>query len=168
MISFKRRTYALCFFLNLSVMMTGCGGDDSLPVYPTGGVVLYDDKPMVGGGAISFTPISAQKGKMAGGIIKEDGSFVMSTYDEGDGSIAGEFRVVVYQTTVQEPETVAEDSDGTETGKNFEPAPSEPIQTVDKKDRIPTLYSDAVKSPITVKIEPNGQNESLSIELNPI
>lgn len=120
----------------------------------------------MGGGAISFIPISTQKGKTAGGTIKEDGTFVMSTYEEGDGSISGEFRVVVYQSTMQEPETVP-DSDGTETGKNFEPVTSEPIAIVDKKDQIPPLYSDPVKSPVTIKIEPEGQNDSLRIELKP-
>ncbi|WP_339730744.1 hypothetical protein [uncultured Gimesia sp.] len=172
MISFTPKTIHRCLVLNLSILLTGmlpglltgCGGNDQATVYPAGGIVHYDGKPLVGGGAISFVPISTQKGKTAGGIIKEDGSFVMSTYDAGDGSIEGEFRVVVYQTTMQEPETVP-DSDGTASGKNFEPAPTEPIQTVEKKDRIPTLYSDAVKSPVTIKIDPNGNNESLNIDL---
>ncbi|MCA9016438.1 MAG: hypothetical protein KDA77_13985, partial [Planctomycetaceae bacterium] len=119
------------------------------------------------GGAISFVPISAQKGKTAGGTIKEDGTFVMSTYDDGDGSIAGEFRVIVYQTTVKEPETVP-DSDGFASGKSSGPASSEPIQTVEKKDQIPILYSDPSKSPVTVKIDPNDQNESLIIDLKPL
>lgn len=168
MTSFKQSTVCLSLSLNLSLiltgMLTGCGGEERATVYPTSGIVHYDGKPMVGGGAISFIPISTQKGKTAGGVIKEDGTFVMSTYEEGDGSIEGEFRVIVYQTTMQEPETVP-DSDGTESGKNFEPVPTEPIQTVEKKDRIPTLYSDAVKSPVTVKIDPNGHNESLNIDL---
>lgn len=167
MIHFKRRTYFFCLFLNLSALLIGCGGSDRATVYPTSGTVLYDGKPMMGGGAISFIPISTQKGKTAGGTIKEDGTFVMSTYEEGDGSISGEFRVVVYQSTMQEPETVP-DSDGTETGKNFEPVTSEPIAIVDKKDQIPPLYSDPVKSPVTVKIEPDGQNDSLRIELKPM
>ncbi|QDT43854.1 hypothetical protein Pan241w_39580 [Gimesia alba] len=148
-------------------MLNGCGGEERATVYPTSGIVHYDGKPMVGGGAISFVPISSQKGKAAGGIIKEDGTFVMSTYEEGDGSIEGEFRVIVYQTTVQEPQTV-EDSDGAASETSPGPAPTEPIQTVEKKDRIPILYSDAAKSPVTVKIDPNGQNESLNIDLKPL
>ena len=123
---------------------------------------------MVVGGAISFVPISKQEGKTAGGTIKEDGTFVMDTYGEGDGSIAGEFRVVVYQTTVQEPEAVIPDSDGSVTGKKFEPTSSEPIPIVSKASQIPLIYSDVVKSPITVKIEPDGENESLKIELKPM
>ncbi|QDV51963.1 hypothetical protein [Gimesia fumaroli] len=148
-------------------MLIGCGGEERATVYPTSGIVHYDGKPMVGGGAISFVPISTQNGKAAGGIIKDDGTFVMSTYETGDGSIAGEFRVTVYQTTVQEPETVA-DSDGAASETTPGPAPSEPIQTVEKKDRIPLVYSDPAKSPVTVKIDPNGKNESLNIDLKPL
>tara|TARA_R110002111_G_scaffold185031_3_gene250940 strand:+ start:68338 stop:68829 length:492 start_codon:yes stop_codon:yes gene_type:complete len=160
MISFKRRTAPHCFFLLLLTILTGCSDGDRATVYPTSGVVLYDGKPMLGGGAISFVPISTQKGKTAGGIIKEDGTFVMSTYGDGDGSIEGEFRVTIYQTTVQEPEMVPDNNEGAEPVKT-----AEPVQIVEKKDQIPRIYSDTVKSPLTVKIAPNGQNESLSIEL---
>ncbi len=131
------------------------------PVFPTSGIVIYNGKPMVGGGAISFIPVSPQKGKAAGGTITEDGSFIMSTYEEGDGSVAGEFRVTIYQSTSQEPDTESMPADGEAAGAKS----TEPIQIVEQNDIIPPIYSDASKSPVTVKIDPNGNNESLKIEL---
>ncbi|QDT80365.1 hypothetical protein Mal35_38360 [Gimesia maris] len=150
-----------CLLLSLASTLTGCGNDGNVPVFPTSGVVLYDGKPMAGGGAISFVPLTPQKGKAAGGTINEDGSFVMSTYGEGDGSAAGEFRVTIYQSTSQEPDTESMPVDGQAEGAKV----TEPIQIVEKDDIIPPIYSDATKSPVTVKIDPNGNNESLKIEL---
>ncbi|QDT28572.1 hypothetical protein [Gimesia panareensis] len=157
---FPQLNYSFCLLFTVTALLTGCGNGDRVTVYPTKGVVLFEGKPMVGGGAISFVPLSALKGKAAGGTIKEDGTFVMSTYEEGDGSIAGEFRVTVHQITMKEPETNP-DADGKK-----EPASTEPTQVVEKSAQIPHIYADPGKSPLTIKIEPDGpNNESLSLEL---
>ncbi|WP_291176793.1 hypothetical protein [Gimesia sp.] len=157
----KYRSCQYSLLLCFTCILTGCGDVGKAPVFPTSGIVIYNGKPMVGGGAISFIPVSPQKGKAAGGTITEDGSFIMSTYEEGDGSVAGEFRVTIYQSTSQEPDTESMPADGEAAGAKS----TEPIQIVEQNDIIPPIYSDASKSPVTVKIDPNGNNESLKIEL---
>lgn len=159
MISFLSLRSAVCLSLCLAASLSGCGNGDRVTVYPTKGVVLFEGKPMAGGGAITFVPLTALEGKAAGGVIKEDGTFVMSTYEEGDGSIAGEFRVMIHQSTMQEPETTP-DADGKAAASR-----SEPTQTVAKDAQIPRVYSDPNQSPLTVKVDPNGSNEALSLEL---
>lgn len=159
MISFLSLRSAVCLSLCLAASLVGCGNGDRVTVYPTKGVVLFEGKPMAGGGAITFVPLTALEGKAAGGVIKEDGTFVMSTYEEGDGSIAGEFRVMIHQSTMQEPETTP-DADGKAAASR-----SEPTQTVAKDALIPRVYSDPNQSPLTVKVDPNGSNEALSLEL---
>jgi hypothetical protein len=115
-------------------------------VYPVHGRITFEGKPMAGGGAISFVPLADQRGKTAGGIIKEDGSYTLGTYAESDGSMPGDFRVIVMQQTVREPEPTKDGS-----------APVGAISTVMQADRIPLSYA-GQESPLTTKVE-SKQNE---------
>jgi hypothetical protein len=150
------RSFLIClaFFL-----LAGCGGSTDVLVFPTSGIVNYEGKPMSGGGSISLVPTSSQAGKAAGGIINPDGTFVMSTYGDGDGAMAGTFRVMIAQTTTAEPD-FGGDSDAPGAA-----AKAEGTSTVDKADIIPLIYADPINSPITVTIEAKDKNE-LKIELN--
>src|SRR5262245_44643412 len=94
----------LALFSIMVALFVGCGSGGNVKVYPVKGLVTYQGKPMVGGGSISFVPQSNQKGMAAGGTVKPDGTYVMGTYGEADGSMAGDFRVVITQSTVTEPE----------------------------------------------------------------
>jgi hypothetical protein len=129
------------------VGLAGCGSG-KVRVYPVKGKVLLDGKPMVGGGAITFIPLTAQAGKAAGGEIAADGTYAMTTYKPGDGSMVGEFRVVIHQTGDREPEATP---DGVK--------PKEPIPSLAPADRIPEVYSDAQHSPLKVKVEAKNPNE---------
>lgn len=124
--------------------LVGCGSG----VYPVKGKVYFDGKPMAGGGAISFVPLGPQAGKAAGGEIAPDGSFELTTNKPGDGSMAGEFRVVVTQVTVTEPER-------TEDGAR----PASPTAVVPVADRIPAVYGDAYASPLRAVVQATGPNE---------
>ena len=126
-----------------AALLLGCGASGQVKVYPVKGSVSYEGKPMAGGGSITFIPMSDQKGKAAGGIVKPDGTYVMGTYGESDGSMAGDFRVVITQSTVTEPERTP---DGTA-------PPKEAVVTVAPADRIPAIYGDDRQSPLTAKVE---------------
>lgn len=140
----------------LGLVSLGCGKSDQFSTVPVKGTVEFDGKPMVGGGSIAFMPLANQEGKMAGGEIKEDGSFVMSTYQQGDGSIPGEFRVVITQTTVQEPDFA---TDGSESSVG------EVVVTVSDAERIPAIYSDQFNSPLTAKVDSSGTTDlTLNLE----
>jgi hypothetical protein len=142
----------------LLIATAGCGNSGNVTVYPVKGTVMFNGKPMLGGGSIAFIPTTSQKGKAAGGEIKEDGTFVMSTYGNGDGSMAGTFRVIITQSVYEEPENTG-DSDSTPVAKS-----KEPIAEVDKADRIPTIYSDGANSPATVTIEPKPNELTITLE----
>jgi hypothetical protein len=148
----------LIFALGLPAFFAGCGSGDRVEVYPTSGLVLFGGEPMMGGGAISFVPLDNQPGKAAGGTIDKEGKFTMSTYDPGDGSMAGKFRVVVVQSTVEEIETVGDtDIEGAEdTSAEF---------TVPEAKRIPYTYADTANSPLMVEVKSDGINE-LTLELS--
>src|SRR5215207_1436287 len=88
--------------IGLALFVCGCGPSGQVKTYPVKGVVKFEGKPMVGGGSISLVPLADQPGKTAAGIIQPDGTFVLETYKAGDGSMAGDFRVAIFQETVKE------------------------------------------------------------------
>ncbi|MCA9034752.1 MAG: hypothetical protein KDA91_06455 [Planctomycetaceae bacterium] len=83
----------------ITVCLGGCGGQGSgqLPVVRVKGTVLLDDKPH-GPGTLTLTPKSSGTGDtrpVIGGTIKDDGSFVLTTYNTGDGAPVGEYSAVL-------------------------------------------------------------------------
>jgi hypothetical protein len=126
----------------------GCGDSGRVPVYPVQGKVTFNNRPLVGGGSIAFVPLGNQAGKTAGGEITADGKYELTTYGPGDGSMTGEFRVVITQVTEREPERTPD-------GKKA----AQPTQVVGQADRIPAIYSDFQKSPLRAKVEAKSANE---------
>jgi hypothetical protein len=130
--------------LVLLAIASGCSQSGNVKTYPVKGLVTFEGKPMVGGGAISLIPTTNQPGKTAAGIIKPDGTYVLGTYKEDDGSMTGDFKVVIYQETVKEAQAAPDGSAPTAAAST----------TVPPADRIPRLYSLDRETPLTVKIEP--------------
>lgn len=139
----------------------GCGESENVEVYPVKGVVNFNGKPMAGGGSIAFIPLNNQEGKSAGGTINPDGTYELQTYetDGFDGSMTGDFRVMITQMVVDEPEYTG-DTDGTGA------AAIEPVSIVPEEDRIPLIYSDPVSSPLTAKVEAKELN-TINFDLTP-
>lgn len=136
--------FAFCAVL--LVLAAGCGSD-KIAVYPVQGKVTFEGKPLPGGGSISFIPIKSQPGKTAAGEIGADGNYRLTTHSHGDGSMTGEFRVVINQIVDREPEA---STDGGKVAK----ATSLPMS-----DRIPPIYADHANSPLTATVEAKSPNE---------
>lgn len=135
----------------LAFGLSGCGGSDRQRVYPVRGTVTFEGKAMPGGGSISFVPLNRQAGKTAGGEIRENGTYELTTYNPGDGSMAGEFRVVIMQAVTMEPKEAPRDGEkmpeGGLTGL-----------TVAEEDQIPMIYADVAKSPLKATVGPKANN----------
>jgi len=133
--------------IGLILLVAGCSPSGQVKTYPVKGTIKFEGKPMVGGGAISLIPITDQRGKTAGGTIQPDGTYSLETYKPGDGSMAGEFRVVIFQETVKEGKAAPDGA-----------APSATAaMDVPVADRIPVVYADDRNSPLkaTVETKPN-------------
>ncbi len=139
------------------VLMTlsGCGDSGAVKVYPVKGKVTFRGKPMVGGGSIALIPLTNQEGKTAGGSIAKDGTFSLMTYNEGDGSMAGDFRVLITQEVFQE-------GANTEDGQPV----SAPTSDVPIADRIPEKYSSPTDSTLKLTVKPEPQ-ENVVIDIPP-
>lgn len=90
-----------CSYLVLATLLvanTGCGSRPE--VAPVRGTVNMDGKPLPGG-RVMFQPIAAGEDKNVGrpalGQIQEDGSFVLTTFEEGDGAVVGAHHPVVME-----------------------------------------------------------------------
>lgn len=80
-----------CAFLACTV---GCGEHPHLA--PVHGTITLDGKP-IGPGDILFIPsiVDGTKGKTASGSFDTDGQYSLSTYQEGDGALVGDHKVVI-------------------------------------------------------------------------
>jgi hypothetical protein len=139
------RPLAIIGLALVSGLSSGCSNQP--PVYPVHGKITFEGTPFVGGGSISFLPLGDQPGKTAGAEIMSDGSYKLSTHSPEDGSMAGEFRVVIVQVVYQEPKRT---EDGTKASRA---APAVP-----PKDRIPEIYSDTYNSPLKATVEAKSLN----------
>jgi hypothetical protein len=97
------------FVLSLAAALVGCGPPG---VQPVSGTVKFagGGMPMAEVTAIRFEPIegttAAGQVKVAGGKIKPDGTYTLTTFKDGDGAYVGEYKVcfVINKTYVgQEP-----------------------------------------------------------------
>jgi hypothetical protein len=87
----RERWRALFLF---SLLVGGCGPRHP-PTYPVQGSVVFDTGEPVSWGTIEF--YCAESRIAARGKIASDGTFRLSTYDEGDGAVAGKHLVTVAQ-----------------------------------------------------------------------
>ena len=143
----------------LSLVCAGCGGGDKggVPVYPITGTVKMFGKPLPKA-TVAFAPQGDQP--TAVGTTDEDGSFVVTTYEYGDGAAEGTFSVVVSKT-VTKPTA---ESGGSGDGEGHE-AEYDQQNSHDSTDEsggsealVPALYSSADSSPLTVEVKAGGDN----------
>ena len=87
------------------VAAVGCSNQPQ--VAPVRGIVKMDGKPLPGGG-IMFEPIASGDNKIVGksafGQIQQDGSFVLTTYKDGDGALIGSHHPVVFENRQEDDE----------------------------------------------------------------
>ena len=73
--------------------MVGCGGERS--VHPVRGHVQALDGRRPTFGTVEFKADAG--GQIATGRIEQDGSFCLSTFENGDGAVAGRHRAIIVQ-----------------------------------------------------------------------
>lgn len=114
------------------LLFAGCGS--GLDIAPTRGTISVKGEKLTHG-RVMFMPIGG--GQPAVGEIQPDGSFVMSTVDEGDGALVGEHSVQITQR-----------EDDVEPGKqayNFESPADEPIVVKSGEENVLNIDIDTDK-----------------------
>jgi len=91
----KDRHFRLWWTL-VVLVFAGCGRPSR--TVPAGGVVVLDGKP-VAGAAVLLSPVAG--GVPARGTTAADGSFALSTFDDGDGAVVGLHHVGIAKMDAQ-------------------------------------------------------------------
>ena len=80
------------------VLSMGCNNRPEMA--PVQGTVTLDGKPLPGG-RVMFAPVASGEDKLVGasalGHIQKDGTFVLTTYEDGDGAVVGTHYPVVME-----------------------------------------------------------------------
>ncbi len=72
-------------------LLVGCGGSDHEQTAPVTGKITFQGAPVTKG-RIAFYP---PKGRPAMGAIQSDGTYSLTTFDQGDGALLGKHRVTI-------------------------------------------------------------------------
>jgi hypothetical protein len=135
----------------------GCGGKDR-PV-PVEGVVTLDGKP-IAGAAVVFTPEG--RGRTASAETREDGSFRLTTFKDGDGAIPGNYKVLV--TWEEPPDPQFRTGEGGLTREQMRAkinAEQEQRKRFAKRSKIqiPAVYGEPGRTPLSHKVPASGKVE---------
>ncbi len=88
------RNAGLASLLLVPLLGTSCSRRTGVPVYPVHGRVLYRGKPLPGAFVI-FHSLEEESHPRPLGYAEADGSFTLTTYQNGDGAPAGDYAVTV-------------------------------------------------------------------------
>lgn len=90
---------ALAFWASMLLLLAGCGGNIGEPTYSAGGTVRLPDGSPLSAGWVSFRSMDNSRPLNARGEIDAEGNFELSTFELGDGAVAGRHQVVVAAPT---------------------------------------------------------------------
>ncbi len=91
--SARKRSGLVLLFL-APLFLTACGGKP--PTYKVAGKVLYENKPATGAVVTFHRAVNDDKSILPNGVVKEDGTFELTTYALNDGVPAGDYKVVIF------------------------------------------------------------------------
>jgi hypothetical protein len=164
------------WLLLLCVAAAGCGGGSKRPkLYSVKGKITVKGQP-IAGAQVAFQPVDPKsEARGATGITKDDGSFVLGTFQTGDGAVEGEYKVIVSKT---EAKAVASSGPITPGGPPGAAGPAgasgsggdyskmmiskgrdNPETAAKSTGEIPAKYSDPNQTDLRAKIGPDSPNE---------
>lgn len=163
----KQRT--MCDFAAAAaalLLCVGCGGgsEGRLPTSPVTGTVSVDGKP-IAGAAITFHPVEEEGTRPAFATTNDDGEFSLTTYDDGDGAVPGEYEISITKKSLK-PEVKVEQltpsgPDNPGGGDMYAKMMVGNRRESAAKDSgtIPGKYQDPKTSGLKRTVEPSGGNE---------
>jgi len=134
-----------CYFLCSMLVFAGCGGSnpDQKPTANVKGTISYQGKPLERGEIIFFPEFGA---KIGHGQIQPDGSYELTTYEEGDGALLGKHEVAIISERDMEG-VLPEDPEA-----DLEPS------------LIPTKYNLQKTSGLTAEVKEGGNEINFDLE----
>lgn len=93
------RSVALLAVLCCLVAFSGCGPGRPA-TYPVKGKVVFENNEPCQLGTVEFRSLDHMV--TARGIIEKDGSFMLTTWEPGDGAVAGTHQIIIQQLIITE------------------------------------------------------------------
>lgn len=160
MADIDRRASVFSLVLGLCVLgFSGCGGssgdkwtEDRPPTFPVRGKVIYNGEPVPDAG-VSFRSSDGTIG--AAGRTNQNGEFELTTYESGDGAVAGSHQVTVVKTVVEGEDPSYFDENSPNYGK--EPPPTKTVYVVPKK------FTNFATSGLTATVEEGNNDVTLTL-----
>lgn len=79
----------------LAAAIGGCNRSNGPITIPIRGEVIYKGQPLATG-LVVYLPKNTDDSRQASGKIETNGSFVLTTFKNGDGVVPGEYTIVIY------------------------------------------------------------------------
>ena len=146
----------LCF---LVAMESGCGSSGKPKPVAAEGVLTWEDGKPVTQATVVFLP-DDPKGKQASGLTGKDGSFTLTTYNQDDGAVPGDYKIIVTKGLNSAGETPQE-KDPTKLMREF----YEKSKQKSAKDGVPDIYGNPKTSPLKWRVEAGGTKINLKLKL---
>lgn len=152
----------LLLALTLLPFLSGCGGGKA-QIEPAKGKVVFNGQPVTAG-SVAFVPIGeggSEPGRPARGTVGPDGTFVLTTYETGDGAAVGKHRV----------EYVAPEEEEKQDEEAESPPEGSPEERARNAERIRQRQAQqqqqyVLKGETIVEVKADGEND-FTIEVMP-
>ena len=150
----------VCF---LVVLASGCGrgGGKQNPVVAEGVLTWEDGKP-VAEATLVFLPDDS-RGQQASGLTGKDGSFTLTTYNQDDGAVPGDYKIIITKS-VQMKE-VPKGEKGEELVKRMKEYFEKSQEAKAKKGLVPEIYVHPKTSPLKWRVEAGGSRIQLKLKI---
>ena len=130
--------------LLVCLLLSGCS--DRPPVYPVSGHVVMNNGQPIRSGILEFRNVEMKLNARA--RIQSDGTYQLTTFDKGDGAVAGEHQAIVVQQVFVETKKPREPMAGQE---------SQP-QEHNEHTRVDPQFSRYETSPLVYQVEAKEKN----------
>lgn len=163
------RKFGAVALLLSAVAFAGCsgavGGGDRFATHPVTGKVTYNGAP-VPGAVVTFSPNKTGV-PGASGITDNQGTYILTTYDAGDGAVEGEYKVMVSKSAPSATGGGAPSHDPT--GESGRGAPShagggKAAANAGGGSLLPAKYAKATETPLVKTVAKGDNSIDLVIE----
>ena len=139
--------------VSVSLVLAGCGGPARPAMAPASGTVLFQGKPLEGAEVVFLSDASPRN---ASGKTDAQGKFRLTTYENFDGAVLGEYKVTVAKTQINEAMIGNVDDPSASYGAAMAAAAAGKIEN---KNELPAKYATAESSGLTAKVTKEGPND---------
>jgi len=150
------------FGMLVVVAVAGCGSSNP-STYPVTGTVTHDGKPLAGAN-VGFSATD-ENTRGAIGVTDSEGKYSLTTFEQGDGAMAGTFKVTISKfdgpaTTVQLADPSADI--GGEMPADYKPEAAR--AAAPSKNLVPQKYLRPQTTPLSFTVETGANSFDIVVE----